>query len=153
MIRINIPQRGLLELHHAVFDINGTLAVDGKPLPHVAASLTSLAAFLSVHLLTAGTHGNLMELEVTLGFPLRIITNGEEKAQYVQHLGADRVIAFGNGANDAKMLRIAAIGVAVLSNEGVATSALLASDVLVLGPIDAIELLLYPKRLIATLRG
>ena len=152
MIHIDIPQRGLLDLHHAVFDINGTLAVDGKPLPNVAASLTSLAAVLSVHLLTAGTHGNLMELEETLGFPLRIITNGEEKTQYVQHLGADKVIAFGNGANDAEMLRKAAIGVAVLSNEGVAMSALQASDVLVFGPIDAIELLLHPKRLIATLR-
>jgi soluble P-type ATPase len=153
MIHIDIPQRGFLELHHAVFDINGTLAVDGKPLPNVAASLTSLAAFLSIHLLTAGTHGNLKELEETLGFPLQIINNGEEKAWYVQQLGADKVIAFGNGANDAEMLRKAAIGVAVLTTEGVAISALQASDVLVYGPIDAIELLLHPKRLMATLRG
>ncbi len=25
MIRIDIPQRGIIELHHAVFDVNGTL--------------------------------------------------------------------------------------------------------------------------------
>lgn len=84
MIYIDIPQRGLLELHHAVFPINGTLAVDGKPLQNVAASLKSLAALLSIHLLTAGTHGNLKRLEETLGFPLHIICNGEEKAGYVQ---------------------------------------------------------------------
>ena len=153
MIQIDIPQRGLLELHHAVFDINGTLAVDGKSLPDVAASLKSLAAFLSIHLLTAGTHGNLKDLEETLGFPLQIIRNGEEKAWYVQQLGADKVIAFGNGANDAGMLSQAAIGVAVLAAEGVAISALQAADVLVPGPIDAIELVLNPKRLVATLRG
>jgi hypothetical protein len=35
MIRIDIPQRGMIELHHAVFDVNGTLAVDGKSIPGV----------------------------------------------------------------------------------------------------------------------
>ncbi len=153
MIRIEIPQRGFFELHHAVFDINGTLAVDGKPIPNVAAALASLAAFLSIHLLTAGTHGNLKELEETLGFPLQIISNGEEKARYVQLLGPDKVIAFGNGANDAGMLHLAAIGVAVLAAEGVALSSLHDADMLAYGPIDAIELVLKPKRLVATLRG
>ena len=153
MIRIEIPQRGLLELHHAVFDINGTLAVDGKPIPNVVAALSSLASFLSIHLLTAGTHGNLKELEETFGFPLQIISNGEEKAWYVQQLGPENVIAFGNGANDAGMLRLAAIGIAVLAAEGVAISALQAADILAPGPIDAIELVLKPKRLVATLRG
>ncbi|HVB74142.1 MAG TPA: hypothetical protein VNE38_11365 [Ktedonobacteraceae bacterium] len=32
-------------------------------------------------------------------------------------------------------------------------SALQAADVLALGPLDAIDLVLHPKRLIATLRG
>jgi soluble P-type ATPase len=153
MIRIEIPRRGLFELHHAVFDINGTLAVDGKPIPNVATALSSLAPSLSIHLLTAGTHGNLKELEETFGFPLQIISNGEEKAWYVQQLGPDNVIAFGNGANDAGMLRLAAIGIAVLAAEGVAISALQAADILAPGPIDAIELVLKPKRLVATLRG
>lgn len=153
MIHLEIPQRGLFELHHAVFDINGTLAVDGKPIPNVAAALSSLAPSLSIHLLTAGTHGNLKELEETFGFPLQIISNGEEKAWYVQQLGPEKVIAFGNGANDAGMLRLAAIGIAVLAAEGVAISALHAADILAPGPIDAIELVLKPKRLVATLRG
>jgi P-type E1-E2 ATPase len=153
MIHLEIPQRGLFELHHAVFDINGTLAVDGKPIPNVATALSSLASSLSIHLLTAGTHGNLKELEETFGFPLQIISNGEEKAWYVQQLGPEKVIAFGNGANDAGMLRLAAIGIAVLAAEGVAISALHAADILAPGPIDAIELVLKPKRLVATLRG
>ena len=64
MIRIDIPQRKIIELHHAVFDVNGTLA-----------------------------------------------------------------------------------------REGVATKVLQAADVLVLGPNDAVDLVLKPKRLITTLRG
>src|SRR6266705_253765 len=153
MIRIDIPNRGIIELQHAVFDINGTLAVDGMPIPGVVDHLNALAAQLTIHALTAGTHGNLQTLEKAFGFPLTIIGTGEDKANYVQMLGPPSVIAIGNGANDAAMLRLAAIGVAVLAAEGVAISALQAADVLVSGPIDAIELVLNPKRLVATLRG
>ena len=70
----------------------------------------------------------------------------------VQELGPTSVVAFGNGANDAGMLRLAALGIAVLGEEGVALTALQAADVLAHGPISAINLLLQPKRLIATLR-
>ncbi len=153
MISIEIPQRGLYKLHHAVFDINGTLAVDGVVLVGVADYLQTLGRHLSIHLLTAGTHGNLNELEKELGHPLKIIRTGEDKVNYVKMLGSDSVVAIGNGANDAGMLQLAAIGIAVLTDEGVATSTLRAADVLVTSPVHAIELLLLPKRLVATLRG
>ncbi|MBO0781357.1 MAG: hypothetical protein J2P37_21265, partial [Ktedonobacteraceae bacterium] len=110
-IKLDIPQRGVIELHHAVFDVNGTLAVDGTAMPAVAERLKVLSEQLSIHLLSAGTHGNIPELERTLGFPLRQINRGEEKMRYVQQLGPSGVIAFGNGANDVSMLRLAALGV------------------------------------------
>ncbi len=153
MIRINIPQRGIIELAHAVFDVNGTLAIDGVPIPGVVGPLKALGERLALHVLTAGTHGNTAELEQALGFPLHLITSGEDKLHYVEQLGPAHVIAFGNGMNDVGMLRVAAIGVAVLAGEGAAMGALHAADVLALGPIAAIELVLHPKRLVATLRG
>ena len=153
MLRIEVPQRGVFELHHAVFDINGTLAVDGHVLPGVRDRLHMLADLLAIHLLTAGTHGQLAELERTLGYPLQLITNGEEKVRYVEQLGAASVIAFGNGTNDTGMLEKAAIGVAVLSAEGLASKALQVADVLAFGPADALDLVLKPQRLVATLRG
>jgi soluble P-type ATPase len=153
MIRIDIPQRGIIELQHAVFDVNGTLAVDGIPIPRVADRLQVLAEHLSLHALTAGTHGNIAELERTLGLSLHMITTGEEKLHYVERLGPAGVIAFGNGRNDVAMLRLAAIGVAILAGEGLAIEALQAADVLAPGPVEAINLVLKPKRLTATLRG
>ena len=153
MIRIDIPRRGILELQHAVFDINGTLAVDGIPIPGVVNRLQVLAEHLSLHALTAGTHGNIEELERAFGFPFQMIAAGEEKVRFVEQLGPAGVIAFGNGRNDTAMLRVAAIGVAILAGEGVSIDALQAADVLALGPVDAIDLVLKPKRLIATLRG
>ena len=153
MIRIDIPQRATIELHHAVFDINGTLAVDGTPIPEVMDRLQALEEHLSLHALTAGTHGNIVELQKMLGIPLQIISSGEEKLHYVEQLGPANVIAFGNGMNDIGMLRLAAIGIAILGGEGLAIGALQAANVLALGPVDAIDLVLNPKRLIATLRG
>ncbi|HLX55689.1 MAG TPA: HAD hydrolase family protein [Ktedonobacteraceae bacterium] len=153
MIRIDIPQRGIIELQHAVFDVNGTLAVDGKLIPGVMDRLNILKEQLSLHALTAGTQGNIVELERSLGFPFRIITTGEEKLRYVEQLGPASVIAFGNGMNDVGMLRLAAIGVAILAGEGLAAGALQAADVLAFSPVEAIDLALYPKRLLATLRG
>ena len=153
MIRIEIPQRGIIELQHGVFDVNGTLAVDGKLIAGVVDRLRVLGEQLTLHALTAGTHGNIVELEREVGFPFHIISSGEEKLRYVEQLGPASVIAFGNGMNDVGMLRLAVVGVAIVAGEGLATGALQAADVLALGPLDAIDLVLHPKRLIATLRG
>jgi len=152
-IKLDIPQRGGIELQHAVFDINGTLAVDGVAVPGVAERLKTLSNQISIHLLTAGTHGKLLELESTLGFPLHVVNKGDEKMRYVQQLGPASVIAFGNGMNDNGMLRLASIGVAILTPEGTATRAWQTADLLVYGPINALDLLLKPMRLVATLRG
>ena len=152
-IKLDIPQRGAIELQHAVFDINGTLAVDGVAVPGVAERLKTLSNQMSIHLLTAGTHSRLLELEHSLGCPLHVVNRGDEKMRYVQQLGPASVIAFGNGVNDVGMLRLASIGVAILTPEGIAIRAWQTADVLVYGPINALDLLLKPMRLIATLRG
>lgn len=153
MIRIDVPSRGIIELEHAVFDINGTLAIDGILIPNVLERLRVLGEQLTLHALTAGTHGNIAQFERALGFPIRIIDSGEDKLRYVEQLGPANVVTFGNGMNDVGMLGLATIGVAILAGEGVAIRALLVADVLALGPVDAIDLLLHPRRLIATLRG
>ena len=153
MIRIDIPGKGIIELTNAVFDVNGTIAVDGVLIAGVVERLQSLREHLSISFLTAGTHGNLAEIEQSLGISLHIISTGEDKARFVQQLGPEHVIAFGNGSNDAAMMHLAAISVAVMANEGVSLLALHAADVLAQGPLDAIDLLFNPKRLIATLRA
>ncbi len=102
MIRLDIPSRGIIELHHAVFDINGTLALDGSPFPGIPDGLLRLAEHLSLHALTAGTHGNLAELEQALAIPIQLIESGEEKTRYVEQLGPAQVIAFGNPVGEIK---------------------------------------------------
>jgi soluble P-type ATPase len=152
MIRLDIPNWGIVELKYAIFDLNGTLAVDGCITPEVINHLSILRELISVQVLTAGTQGNLAFIRREADLPCYLVRGNEEKRLYVEQLGAHHVIAFGNGETDIGMLEEAAIGVAVLGIEGVATRAMQVADVVVMSPIHAIDLLLKPKRLISTLR-
>lgn len=155
MIELNIPGRGVLQLEHLVCDVNGTLALDGRLLEGVARLLAGLRDRLELHLVTADTHGRQVEIDRQLGLSAHRVQPGDEAAQkaaFVRQLGAERVVAVGQGANDATMLREAALGIAVLSREGLAVPALLAADILAPDILSALELLDKPLRIIATLR-
>lgn len=155
MLTIDIPGRGLLELEYLVLDLNGTVAHDGAVIAGVPEAVSELASVLDVVLLTADTHGTAGEVARSLGATLRVVERGREadsKLDIVDELGAERVAAIGNGANDALMLRDAALGIAVVGGEGAARAAVDAAEVVV-GDIEiALGLLVQPLRLIATLR-
>ena len=155
MIELRIPGRGTLQLEHLVCDVNGTLAIDGQLVEGVARLLRALRDRLQVHLLTADTHGRQALIDQQLGIQaVRIQPGGEagQKAAYIEQVGAQAVVAIGQGANDAEMLRRAAVGICVLSAEGLAIESLLAADLLVPDILSALELLDNPLRLVATLR-
>jgi soluble P-type ATPase len=61
-------------------------------------------------------------------------------------------VAIGNGNNDQIILKEAALGIAVLGDEGVAASAMKSADIVVKSIHNALDLFLKPKRLIATLK-
>jgi P-type E1-E2 ATPase len=155
MIQLNIPGRGEIELHHAVFDVNGTLAVDGVLIEGVAERLKQLKEHLDIHLITADTHGRQAEIDAQLGITARrMLPNSErqQKVVFLNELGRSQAAAIGNGSNDVWMLEAAAVGIAVLGVEGLSSEALRAADVVVPSVLDALDLLLNPKRLVATLR-
>ncbi len=155
MIEINIPGKGIYDLEHLVLDVNGTLAVDGVLIEGVARALRNLSDRLTIHLLTADTHGKQAGINQSLGLTAtRLQPGGEagQKAAFVERLGSARVVAIGQGANDAGMLKAAAIGICVQSREGVAVETLLAADVFAPDILTALELLERPLRLVATLR-
>ncbi len=68
-------------------------------------------------------------------------------------LGPTHTIVVGNGRNDVAMLREAALGIVIAGAEGVAVEALFAADLVFPHIDDALESLLNPRRLRATLRG
>jgi len=154
-VRIEIPGYGVLELEHLVLDYNGTIALDGILETEVAELLPALARRLRIHVITADTFGTVSaQLE---GLPVEVVIlqsedHISEKADFVEKLGAEGCVAIGNGNNDYKMLKRAALGIAVLGEEGCATASMEASDLLLPSIGRALELFLHEKRLIATLR-
>ena len=155
MIRIPIPGGETLAIEHIVLDYNGTLAIDGALLPGVAARLNALAEEVQVHVVTADTFGVARAALMGMHCALTILPpDGQDAAKlaYVQRLGSERTAAVGNGRNDALMLQAAALGIAVLESEGAASAVLMAADVAAPGILPALDLLLHPLRLVATLR-
>jgi soluble P-type ATPase len=155
MLEIDIPGFGLVRLEHLVSDFTGTLSVNGQLIPKVDARLNKLAEFMKIHILTADTFGKAMAELKDIHSEIHILTGENhdvQKEEYVTKLGAENVVAFGNGNNDRKMLKVARIGIAVSEGEGCAVDAILAANVHVRSAVDGLDLLLNPKRFIATLR-
>jgi len=152
----DIPGSSRMVLRHLVLDLNGTLALDGRLLPGVAEALVALKDLLAVHIVTADTFGTAASLSDMDGVRVHRLPSGqpggEAKAEFVVSLGPDHCAVMGNGANDAAMMRKAALGIAVLGPEGCVPDVLAAAAVVVRDPVAGFELLLYPKRLAATLR-
>jgi P-type E1-E2 ATPase len=136
-------------------DVNGTLAIDGQLMDGVAGKIASLRNDMTIHLLTADTHGKQAVIDRQLGLTaVRIQPGGEslQKAEYVRRLGSDKVAAIGQGANDAEMLSAAHLGICVMSAEGVAKESLFAADLIAPDILSALELFERPLRIVASLR-
>lgn len=151
-IVVSLPGAPDVVLRRAVFDFNGTLAVDGALLPGIAERLERLAARLEIHVLTSDTWGTASAALVGLPLDLAVVHAGRQKADLVAAMGAAETIAVGNGRNDVEMFERAALAIAVLGPEGLSRAALDAASLVVGAPADAIDLLLEPRRLASTLK-
>jgi soluble P-type ATPase len=155
MISLDIPGAGKKEIHHLVFDYNGTIAIDGVLIPGVREALRSLAGRAGIHVITADTFGFVTQQVSGIDCEVVIISPGDQaqsKLDFIKELGVQHTLCVGNGANDQLMLQHAAIGIAVLQEEGLATAALSAADLVVKDILDVFALLKTPERIMATLR-
>jgi soluble P-type ATPase len=108
---------------------------------------------VSITILSADTFGRLGVVARALGVDSRTVSSGTEKARLVEALGAARCAAIGNGANDRQMIEAAGLGIVVVGPEGAAGETVRAADVVCTSIQDALDLLLEPRALVATLRA
>jgi soluble P-type ATPase len=155
MIDVDVPGFGRLSLSELVCDFNGTLACDGRLLDDARVLLPRVASLVNVRVVTGDTFGSARKAlhdypcEVRL---LGALDQARAKADFVAEIGAERVVAIGNGRNDRLMLEAAALGIGVIGDEGIAAEAASASDIVTRHIRDALQLLLEPRRLVASLR-
>ena len=155
MITINNIGNRKIEAIHLVLDFNGTLAINGKLIEGTKPLLEFLGNQLTIHVLTADTFGTSKRELSGIKCVSKILTptlQNIQKESYVFNLGENQVIAIGNGLNDALMLKVAALGIVVLQKEGASVETLLNADIVCNSIVDALELLMNPIRIVATLR-
>lgn len=155
MLEVHFPDQTSMRLSYLLCDVNGTISLDGKLIEGVEAAFNNLKQVLEIYLLTADTQGTAEEIANFLGVKYHRLQPGNEarqKEDFLMHLGAEKTIAMGQGANDVLMLKKSMLGICVLSKEGIASQTLLAADLVAPDILTALEILQNPKRIIATLR-
>jgi soluble P-type ATPase len=152
-ITVDIPGRQRLELDYLLLDQNGTLSKRGELLPGVKERLGTLGAQLSVHILSGDSFGTLGQIADELGgVDARTVQTGAEKKAFADQLGGDRCASIGNGFNDVEMFKACAVSIAVIGPEG-ASHAAIAAQILCSSITDALDLLIDPRMLAATLKA
>ncbi|HEY3177938.1 MAG TPA: ATPase P [Casimicrobiaceae bacterium] len=156
MIEIAIPGAKTLRLSTAIIDFNGTLARDGRLHDGVAERLQMLARQLAIHIVTADTTGTARA--ALDGLPVRVhivkdTGQSAAKRAFLETCGVHEVVAIGNGRNDQALIDAAELSIVVAGDEGCATKTLAVADIVCSNIRDALDLLLTPTRLVATLRS
>lgn len=156
IMTIDIPGYRTLHLKNLLLDYNGTIAVDGSIPQDVRHRLCQLSEHFDIYVLTADTHGTAAQMCDGLPLTIRTFPKGsalDAKHQILKELGPDSCAAIGNGRNDMKMCLDAALSIAVIGPEGAYGKLAAQSDICVSSIVDGLDLLLKPRRLIASLRG
>jgi soluble P-type ATPase len=123
--------------------------------PGVDERLAKLSIRARIHICSADFHGTVADQTRHLEAALKILkgpNQSQEKVEFVRRLGPLRAAAVGAGRNDAQMVKEAALGIAIIGREGASTHTINAADVICADILDALDLLLSPKRLAATLQ-
>ncbi len=121
--------------------------------------LRRLKEVVEVHVVSSDSFGTAHQQLAAIPLKPHILKgekHDEEKRQYVEKREPGLVAAFGNGRNDALMLKTVrdagGLAVAVDNGEGCAVEALLNAHILIVGIANALDLLLEPTRCKAALR-
>jgi len=156
MIQISIPGQRDLMIENVVFDFNGTLATDGILDQAVKDRLLQLKGSVNVFILTSDTYGTVADEFNGFCAQVKVLKGDNvsaEKRKFVYRYGAENTICIGNGNNDIGMFQICALSILIIGDEGCSVKALMVADIAVKSIVDALDMLINPQRIMATLRG
>ena len=154
MRTIAVPGWGSVELENLVLDLNGTLTESGNFIPGVFDCLEKLKARgFKIYVLSGDTRETLKHALPGSSEIDPVITKAaHEKRAFVESIGAERTVCVGNGNIDVEMFKVAGLSICTIQAEGATTKALLEADIVVTHIKHALEILLDPDKVIATLR-
>jgi soluble P-type ATPase len=145
-----------------VSDYTGTLSWHGRLVPGARDLLLMLKDLVQIKVITSDTYGTAQDeltgivkdedfFKLQPGQPHDL-----EKEKFVRRFELQRVVAFGNGNNDRKLLKAVKEGdglaIAVDNGEGCSIDALQSAHIFIVGAVNALSLLLVRDSCKATLR-
>ncbi len=144
------------ELKYLLLDYTGTMSENGKLIDGVKDKLLLLKGrFERIEILTSDTFNSVQEELKGMDFLNIHIFKGKAKQlklKRLNELGAEYCAAIGNGNNDILMLKNAALSIAVINKDGCYSGILGVSDIVSCSIIDALDILLDDKKIIALFR-
>lgn len=154
MKTIVVPGWDSLNLENLVLDLNGTITESGDFIPGVVEYLEALKTQgFRVYVLSGDTRGVLQQsFQLSPGIEAVVTSTAEEKRRFVESVGAETTVCVGNGNIDVEMFKVAKLSICTIQAEGATTKAMLHADIVVTHIKNALEILLDPDKLIATLR-
>jgi len=160
-IFVDIPGLGRRDFRILASDFTGTLSRAGRLTPGVRPALAALAKQLDIYVVTADTFGTVRQALARLPLEIHCLSgpggnHDRQKRAFVRAFDLRSVVALGNGHLDTLFLqavrRAGGLAIAIDNGEGCALDAILSANLFISGAANALNLLLDPRRLIATLR-
>ena len=156
MVSIDIPGKGKMNIENLVLDFNGTIAYDGNIKNGIREKIQRVHEMgINIYILTADNYHQAAEQCKDMPVTLEIfdVDNAAlSKREIVNNIDSKLTMTIGNGNNDVEMFEESILSVAVIGDEGCAVKAIFAADIITNNIDDAIDLLLNPHRIKATLR-
>ena len=154
MMAIQRPGHEPLEIEFILLDFEGTLATDGRVHPKAKDKINLLSKRTKVYIFTTGEKERVSDVLRNVNAEVIYLKEGEVsqgKLNLLQHLGAHRGVAIGNGVNDLAMIEHSALGIVVMNREGTMAGVIGKADLVFMNILDALDFLLKPLRQKATL--
>lgn len=149
----NLPETGELELKTLILDLNGTLTVKGLVPDGVKERLATLKGIgYRILFFTGNTRNNADKIASELDIEWVLAENGAAKRDQALKLDPTTCVSIGNGLIDLELMKVVKLGIVTLQAEGAHILTLFASDIVVPSILDALDMLIDPPTLVATLR-
>ena len=158
-IDFKIPGFGDRHIQALLADYDGTLSNHNQVPDEIKARLIRLSEIIDIHILTGDRNVKAADCLGNLPVNIHILSEKDQDVQkrdYLIDFKTMNVVVLGNGNNDRLLLQAVKTGgglcIAVQNGEGCAVDALINSHLLAANPAEAMDLLLNPDTLAATLR-
>lgn len=152
-MKYDVPAVGEIEINTIVFDLNGTLQVNGIIPEGVKGRLAKLRENgMQLVFFSGDARGNAQDIANELGIEFRKCVNGAEKEREFLTFDVNTTAAIGNARIDIGKFKHARLSIGTLQSEGIHVEILKYIDVLVPSINDALDFFLDEGTFKGTMR-